>query len=54
MMLPNQPLAAPPPLTQLSSQPKSTPGKSISDWAKMIGMTPPWLTRSGRYCRCPP
>ena len=32
----------------------SIPGNSISDWAKMIGMTPPWLTRSGRYCRCPP
>ena len=22
--------------------------------AKMIGMTPAWLTCSGRYCRVPP
>ncbi len=38
----------------LSSLPRSTPGNSISDWAKMIGITPPWFTRRGRNCLPPP
>ncbi len=28
-------------------------GKIISELAKMIGMTPPWLIRSGTKCRPP-
>jgi hypothetical protein len=36
------------------SQPKTTEGNSNRLLAKMMGITPPWLTRKGRYCRVPP
>ena len=38
----------PPPPNALRKNPISIDGKIISELAKMIGMTPPWLTRKGR------
>ena len=39
---------------RVASQPKRNRGKSRRLLAKMMGMTPDWFTRRGRYWRLPP